>query len=235
MKNPLRALSVLLLLVILGGAYWLHGNLDHLVKSGIGRYGSAMTGATMTVERVEIKPTDGRGTLSGLLIGNPAGFKSPYALKVGTVELEVELSSLTQDVVVIKKIAVVSPDVIYEKGDAMTNFDAIQKNIAQYLGLSSNDAKGKKFIVQEFIISGAKAHATAPFVGDKTITAGLPDLHLRDLGKAKGGLTPGELGQEITNALEQRLMATLSFDRLMKSIGSALENTGNAIKGLFTH
>jgi hypothetical protein len=115
----------------------------------------------------------------------------------------------------------------------MTNFDAIQKNIAKYLGPSSNDSKGKKLIVQEFIISDAKAHATAPFVGDKTIIARLPDLHLHDLGKAKGGLTPGELGQEIANALEQRLMASLSFDSLMKSIGSAMGKTGNAIKGLF--
>ena len=195
MKKGLRFLSVLVLLAILGGAYWLHGNLNHLVKRSIGSYGSAMTGATITVERVEIKPTDGRGTLSGLLIGNPAGFTSPYALKVGTVELEVELSSLTQDVVVIKKIAMVSPDVIYEKGGAMTDFDAIQKNIAKYLGPSSNDSKGKKLTVQEFIIRDAKAHATAPFVGDKTLTATLPDLHLRNLGKAKGGLTPDELGQ----------------------------------------
>lgn len=233
MKKTLFTLSALLLMAMLGGAYWLHGNLDHLVKSSIGSYGSAMTGATMKVERVEIKPTDGRGTLSGLLIGNPAGFKSPYALKVGKVEFEVELSSLTQDVVVIKKIAVVSPDVIYEKGDTLTNFDAIQKNIAKYLGPSSNDSKGKKLIVQEFIISDAKAHATAPFVGDKTITAELPDLHLRDLGKAKGGITPGELGQEITNGLEQRLKDSLSFDRLMKSVGSVMEKTGNAIKRLF--
>ena len=67
-RLPGNAVSVLLL-TILGGVYWLHSNLDHLVKSGIGSYGSAMTGATMTVERVEIKPTDGRGTLSGLLIG----------------------------------------------------------------------------------------------------------------------------------------------------------------------
>ena len=221
------------MLAVAGGAYWLHNNLDHLVKSAIGSYGSEMTGAKVKVEKVDIRPTDGKGTLSGLLIGNPAGFKSPYALKVGTVELEVELSSLTQDVVVIKKIAVLAPDVIYEKGDAMTNFDAIQKNIATYLGPSSKDSKGKKLIVTEFIIRGAKAHATAPFVGNKTIDAELPDLHLRDLGKAKGGLTPGELGQEITNALEQRLMVSLSFDRLMKSIGSALEKTGNAIKGLF--
>ncbi|MDR7308832.1 hypothetical protein [Rhodoferax saidenbachensis] len=233
MKKVLLSLFALLLIVAAGGAYWLHGNLDHLVKSAIGNYGSAMTGAKVKVEKVDIRPTDGRGVLNGLQIGNPAGFKSPYALKVGTVELEVELSSVTQDVVVIRKIAVLSPDVIYEKNDSMTNFDAIQKNIEKYLGPSSKDSKGKKLIVTEFIIRGAKAHATAPFVGNKTVDAELPDLHLRDLGKAKGGLTPGELGQEVTNALEQRLMASLSFDRLMKSIGSALEKTGNAIKGLF--
>lgn len=233
MKRVLFSLFALLLLVILGSVYWLHGNLNHLVKNGIDSYGAAITGVPVKVESVDLAPTDGRGKLSGLLIGNPAGFKSPYALKVGKVELEVELPSLTQDVVVIKKIAVVSPDVFYEKGDAMTNFDAIQKNIANYLGPSSPDSKGKKLIVQELIVSNAKAHATAPFLGDKTITANLPDLHLRDLGKAKGGITPGELGQEITNALEQRLKASLSFDRLVKSVGSALENAGNAIKGLF--
>lgn len=233
MKKVIFSLVALLLLAIAGGAYWLHGNLDHLVKSAIGNYGSAMTGAKVKVEKVDIRPTDGRGTLEGLQIGNPPGFKSPYALKVGTVELEVELSSLTQDVVVVRKIAVIAPDVIYEKADAITNFDAIQKNIEKYLGPASKDSKAKKLIVTEFIIRGAKAHATAPFVGDKTIDAELPDLHLRDLGKAKGGLTPGELGQEVTNALEQRLMASLSFDRLVKSIGSALEKTGKTIKGWF--
>ncbi|WP_342616668.1 hypothetical protein [Rhodoferax sp. GW822-FHT02A01] len=231
-KKAVLSLFALILLAILGSAYWLHGNLDHLVKRAIGGYGSAMTGATVKVERVEIKPTDGQGSLSGLLIGNPAGYRSPYALKVGKVELAVELSSLAQDVVVIRKIEVVSPDVVYEKGESMTNFDAIQKNIAKYLG-PSKDSKGKKLIVQEFIISDAKAHATAPFAGDKTITAELPDLHLHDLGKAQGGITPGELGQEIANALELRLKASLSFERLVTSIGSALKKTGNAIKGLF--
>ncbi|WP_342620852.1 hypothetical protein [Rhodoferax sp. GW822-FHT02A01] len=233
MKKALLSLSALILLAIFGSVYWLHTNLDHLVKSGIDTYGSAMTGATVKVEHVKIEPSDGRGTLSGLLIGNPVSFKSPYALKVGEVELEVELPSLTQDVVVIKRVIVVSPDVIYEKGDTMTNFDAIQQNIAKYLGPSSKDSKGKRLIVQEFIISDAKAHATAPFVGDKTITAELPDLHLHDLGKAQGGITPGELGREITDALELRLKASLSFDRLMKSIGGAFEKAGKAIKGLF--
>ena len=67
----------------------------------------------------------------------------------------------------------------------------------------------------------------------KTVTVALPDIHLRDLGKAKGGITPGELGLEITNAVEKRLTGAVSFDKLMNSVGGALDKAGNAIKGLF--
>lgn len=233
MKKSIIALVAMVLLAVLGAAYWLHGNLDHLIKSGLESYGGAMTQAAVKVERVTIKPADGHGTLDGLLIGNPPGFQAPYALKVGTVELAIDLTTLTEEVIVIRRVALLAPDVMYEKGDKVTNFDVIQANITNYLGPSSKDSAGKKFIVQEFIIQDAKAHAVARFLGDKPVTADLPDLRLRDLGKAQGGLTAGELGQEVANALELRLRASLGFERLMKSIGNAIESTGDAIKGLF--
>lgn len=233
MKKSLLSLAAIFLLLVAGGAYWLHGNLDNLVQSAIGKYGSAMTGATVQVAGVKIKAADGKGTLKGLQVGNPAGFKTPYAVKADSIELEVEVASLTKDVVLIKRIAVLAPEVIYEKGEAMTNFNAIQKNIAQYLGPSTSSGPGKKLIVQEFTIRGAKAQASAAFMDGKTVTVPLPDIQLRDLGKAKGGITPGELGQEITNALEKRLTSAVSFDKLMNSVGGALDKAGNAVKGLF--
>ncbi len=233
MKKSLLALAAVFLLLVAGGAFWLHGNLDNLVQSAISKYGSAMTGATVQVAGVKIKAADGRGTLKGLQVGNPAGFKTPYAVKADSIELEVEVASLTKDVVLVKRIAVLAPEVIYEKGEAMTNFDAIQNNIAQYLGPSTSSGPGKKLIVQEFTIRGAKAQASAAFMDGKTVTVPLPDIQLRDLGKAKGGITPGELGQEITNALEKRLTSAVSFDKLMNSVGGALDKAGNAVKGLF--
>ena len=233
MKKALITFVTLLLLPIIGGAFWLRGNLDGLVQSAIAKYGSAMTGATVKVEGVNIKTTDGQGTLTGLLVGNPAGFKTPFAVKVDTIELEVDVASLTKEVVLVKKIAVIAPEVIYEKGDAMTNFDAIQANIATYLGPSTNSGPGKKLIVQELTIRGAKAQASAAFMDGKTVSVPLPDITLRDLGKAKGGITPGELGLEITNALEKRLTSAVSFDKLLNSMGSALDKAGNAIKGIF--
>ena len=132
-----------------------------------------------------------------------------------------------------RRIAIASPDLIYEKGDAITNFDAIQKHIAEYLGPSGSKEGGKKLIVEVLTIRHATAQASAAFMGGKTVTVALPDITLRDVGKAKGGLTPGELGGEIARAIKGRLATAVSFDALGKSAGKALDQTGSAIKGLF--
>jgi hypothetical protein len=67
----------------------------------------------------------------------------------------------------------------------------------------------------------------------KTVSVPLPDITLHNLGKAKGGIPPGELGQEIAGALKQMLSSAVSFDGLAKSAGQSLDKAGAAIKGLF--
>lgn len=227
-------LAVLVLLVaVVGALFWLRGNVDGLVRQAIVDYGSAMTQAQVEVAAVEIGAADGRGAIRGLSIGNPAGFKTGYAMKVGEIEFVVDIASVAKDVVVIRRISVLAPDIIYEKGEGTTNFDAIQKNIAAYLGPSKPQEGGKKLIVEEFAVRNAKAQASAAFMGGKTVAVSLPDIVMRDIGKSKGGVTPGELGQEIASALKQRLASTVSFDRLMKSAGEGLESATSAVKGLF--
>ena len=234
MKKALLAIVLVLVAAIGGGPWWLHGNLDGLVKSAIEEHGSKMTQAKVRVGAVELKTTDGRGAIRDLVVGNPAGFRTPHALKAGEIAVEIDLATLTKDVVHVKRIAITAPDVIYEKGDAMTNFDALQKHIADYLGPQKKDAEpGRKLIVDELSIRNARAQASAAFMQGKTVSVPLPDIVLRDIGKAKGGVTPGELGQAVTDALKQRLSAAVSFDRLMKGAGKALENAGKAIQGLF--
>jgi hypothetical protein len=228
------AIALLVLAAIAGaGVFWLSGNLDGLIKNAISSYGSAMTQATVSVGAVKITPADGKGTISDLLIGNPPGFKTTHALKVGRIDIEIDIASVPKDVIVIRRIAIHAPDVIYEKGDAMTNFDAIQKNIASYLGPSDSKKDGKKLIVEELTIRDAKAQASAAFLAGKTVSVPLPDITLKNLGKAKGGMTPGELGQEVTGALKAKLTGAVSFDRLMKSTGEVLESAGSKVKGLF--
>lgn len=227
--------AALLVLAAVAGAivFWLAGNIDGLVKDAVAKYGSAMTLAKVSVDEVKIAPTDGKGGIGNLVVGNPAGFKTPYALKVRNIDIEIDVGSVAKDVVVIRRIAINAPEVIYEKGDTMTNFDAIQKNIAAYLGPTEAKQGGKKLIVEELTIRDAKAEASAAFMNGKTVSVPLPDITMKNIGKAKGGIPPGELGQEITAALKAKLTGAVSFDKLMKSTGEALDKAGSAIKGLF--
>mgnify|MGYP001560183164 CR=1 FL=1 len=228
------AAALLLLVALIGGAlFWLSGNIDGLLKDAIETYGSAMTQARVSVGAVKIAPADGKGTISNLVIGNPAGFKTAHALKVARIDIEIDIASVAKDVMLIRNITVLAPDVIYEKGDAMTNFDAIQKNIAAYLGPGDGKKEHRKLIVEQLSIRDAKAQASAAFMNGKTVSVPLPDITLKNIGRAKGGITPGELGQEVAGALKAKLTGAVSFDRLMKSAGEALDKAGSAIKGLF--
>jgi len=234
MRRLLLGTLAVLLLAFVGGAWWLYGNLDAIVARAIARYGSQMTGAKVSVERVQLRSTDGIGVVRGLVVGNPPGFHSQHALKVGVIEVAIDVRTITDPVVVVKRIVIDSPDVIYEKGDTLTNFDAIQQNIARSLAgggsspsePSPGSSPPRKLIVEEFVIRNAHAQATAAALLGKTVSATLPDVHLRQLGRAEGGLTPAQLGQVVARAISQRLVASLSFDRVFRSLG-------DRVKGLF--
>ena len=233
MKKILFPLLIITLLGV-GALYWLADNLDEIVADAIAHHGSAMTQARVGVEKVEIAPKNGKGVISGLLLGNPKGFKTPFALRVERIEIDVDLSSITKDVTVIRMLIIDKPDIIYEKGESGTNFDAIQKNIAAYLGPKGNAHQrgGTRLIIEELTICNANARASADFMGGKTISIPLPDIALKNVGKASGGVTPGELGQEISRALKARLSVAGNFERLRKSAGETLDKAGNAIKDL---
>lgn len=234
MKMILATLAVLVALVG-AGLYWLTHNINGLAKSAIENYGSAMTLAKVKVGDIKIAATDGRGTISNLLIGNPAGFKTPMAMKLGRLDVDVDLATVASDVIHIRRIAIIAPDITYEKGDSQTNFDAIQKNIETYIGPDKKSEKksGKKLIVDELTIRDAKVEVSASFMSGKTVTVPLPDIVMKDVGKTQGGITPGELGQKVAGVIKAKLTGEVHFDKLLKSTGEVLNKTGAAIKGLF--
>jgi hypothetical protein len=235
-----KILTIILILLatLLGAAwFWLSRNMDDLVKDAIQSYGSTIAQAKVSVDSVKLSPTDGKGSITGLTIGNPPGFKTAHALKVAQVEMEVDLATVAKEVVRIRQITVVAPDVIYEKGAQLTNFDALSQHIAH--AINSNTATkdnkpSQKLIVDVLTIQNAQAQASAFFNSGKTVALTLPAaITLKNLGRDKGGLTPGELAQEVTSALKSRLGVAASVEFLVKSGGSALSDIGSTVKGWF--
>jgi hypothetical protein len=226
----------LVAMLAIGVAWWLHRGLDGIVQRAIGHYGSQMTGSRVAVDAVELRTVDGRGVIRGLVVGNPAGFRAPHAIKVGVIDVSLDARTIADPVVVIRRIVIESPDVIYEKGESQTNFEAIQQHIAQAMGTSANrsdsgtgtSSGSRRLIVQELVIRNARAQATAAGLAGQSISTTLPDITLRDIGREQGGVTPAQLGQIVTKALTQRLVASLGFERAFKSLGGR-------VKGLLGH
>lgn len=76
--------------------------IDPLAKAAIEGLGSKITGTRVTFAQVDIRPLTGTGTLRGLRIANPDGFKTESAVRVGEIHIAVDSNSITGDLVVIR-------------------------------------------------------------------------------------------------------------------------------------
>ncbi len=198
-RNVIASLFLVLFVIAAGGAWWLLMSIDGLVKQAIERWGPEMTGVTVRVESVRIEATEGRGTIRGLLVGNPKGFEAPHALKLGEMRLTIDPASITKDVVVIRELLLAAPDVVYERGQGSDNLTVIQKNldawVAKNAGAKKDQGPGKKFVIDHLRIKGGKAHFGT------TLSSSIPDLHLREVGKKTNGATAGEVVKQAWGAM----------------------------------
>lgn len=218
MKTRHKVLSAFLAMALLaaGGAWWLLHSLDGLVKQAIERWGPEITGVPVKVEGVRIEVAEGRGTIRGLVVGNPKGFQAPHALKLSEMRLVLDPASVAKDVVVIRELLIVAPEVAYERGQGSDNMTVIQKNVDAWVarmgGAPKKDAgPGKKFVIEQLRVRDGKARLGT------TVAAPLPDLHLRDIGKKAGGASAGEVVKQV-------------WGSMLRSVTNVAGRAGSAIK-----
>jgi len=242
LKKALVALVVLLALVA-GALFWLYESLDVLVKFTLEHYGPDVAGVTVKVGHVEISPKDGRGMLRGIEIGNPPGFTTTHAAKLGEVRLALDPATIREPLVHVREIAIEAPLIVYERGGKGTNLDAIQKNIENYAasnvpvsesGDKSAAGSGSArhlFVIDRVSIHGAKVTMTNAGLRGQGITFDLPDIELRDLGKRQGGLTASQAASIVTNTLIAKIgqKVLTNIDLLRKG---GVEGAIDALKGL---
>lgn len=224
-----KFIAVLGLTAVAAIAAWLwFGNpLNTLVKVAIEKFGSEMIQAQVAVSKVDLSATDGRGALSGLSVGNPAGFESSHAFRAGKIELTLEPGSLTEDVIRIHRIYIGAPDISYEKNDNGTNFDAIQRNVESYLGKNKSGKDGsKKMIIDSLVIRNAKVNYNG------MLDLKLPDIELRNVGKKSGGATSAQVAKAIIGELNTKLAIALAKSAAIGAVGGVAIGVGMGIKNL---
>jgi len=231
----LGAIVVILIVVVVVGL----SKLGPIVKMAVNTYGPRITDTELRVDDVGISLFSAEANLKKFFLGNPKGFKSGSAMKVGSVYVNVDEGSLTKDTIIIKKVEVVGPEITYEKRGNTDNFKAIlanvQKNVPKGQDAKKEPAKegpGKQLIINDFIVKQGKVNLAAELpggvLGEKQISTDLPDIHLKDIGKKKGGASAAEVAQEIFAALYGKITAPNvigALDNQLKELGGTLTGT----------
>jgi hypothetical protein len=111
-KFGIVALVIVALVAVL--IWRVAANLDGIVAGIIEDTGTEVLGTQVSVSGVSIDLGAGKAGIGGLSIANPEGFSRGSAFELRGIAVELQLSSLTEDVIVIKAIQVAEPRVAFE-------------------------------------------------------------------------------------------------------------------------
>jgi uncharacterized protein involved in outer membrane biogenesis len=227
--------------IIIVAVIMIASNLGPMIQKAVNAYGPGITKTKVSLGDVDVSLFSGKAKLKDFFLGNPKGFKSPYAIKVGSIYLDIDEKSLTGDTIIIDRIEVASPDISYEKIKGTDNFQTILNNVTSSLrgekqaGEKQQEQKeqkesGKKILIRDFVVKGGKVNLTMSLLAGKSISAPLPDIHLKDIGKKKGGASPAEAFNELFQSLYAKITSPAVTDTLnkrLKSLGVDLNALGS--------
>lgn len=231
MKKILIA-GVVVIVVVVAFVFFTLSNLGPIVKKTVNTLGPQITKTVVEVKDVNISIFSGEAQIKGFFLGNPEGFKSDYAMKVGSVYVDIDEGSITKNPIVINKIEIIAPEITYEKISGSDNFQAILKNMQNSAKTekkstaksSGDDGKqGRKIVINNVILKDGKVKLVVAILGGKEITAPLPDIHLKDIGKQGQGATPAEAFEKIFASL----YSSISADSVTKVFNDGLKQIGD--------
>lgn len=236
MKLVIKIVAGLVLIVVIAlgvGIFYL----DSIVEKSVARFGPEITGTPVTLDESSLKPWNGAGSLSGLAIGNPAEFGSENAFSLGQIEVDIDLSSLRSEVIVIDRVAIIQPEVLYINNGSTDNLRALMANVTSRFGGSEasateSETSAKKVIINEFIFADGKVSASHFLLGERRMAIDLPDLQLNGIGRESGGATLKEAGEQIFAYLNQAIRSqvggseiyTQALEQVEQRINAELEN-----------
>jgi len=209
--NKLASLIIIVLLAC-GGSLWFlaSASLNDYVKQQIEVVGSELTAQKVSVATVDLRLSEGAGTINAFNISNPNKYDYPHLFSLDTITLDINLKSLADDPIVIDAIIINSPQAFVEftkngQSNIKDILDVIDENMPKSTTeIENNSEKNKQsepnIRVNKLILSGTRLSLDLSKLGNKAHQLTLPDIQLSDIGK-QSGLPASLLGAEITKKI----------------------------------
>jgi hypothetical protein len=235
MKKFILIGAAVLAVAIGVGVFSLLSNLNSLVAAAIEKNGSEVTETTVSVSGVDIKLRDGRGSISGLRVASPAGFKTPYAFVLGDITVDLDVASVREDPIVLDEVRIRAPEIRAEiKKNGTSNVEELRKRVQAYGGGKGKTGDGtqKRIRIKSFIFEKGRIELDASDLGVEKRTLELPAIRLSDVGGPKG-VPPDDIAKLILTTVAKKTasqIASSEVDQLIKNqLGGSISDKAKGL------
>jgi len=199
--------------------------LNKSIKTGVEKYGPEVTQTPVRLDVVSLSILSGNGTLTGLYVGNPDGYKSENIFALGQIEVDIDTSTVFSDKIIINKIIIQKPEISYEKTLMSSNIKALMANIDAFTGSADENAPKATEAAPAEASSSTQVVIKQLVIEDGTIFVGLmgagttvplPRIEMTNIG-------------EDGNKKSMTEVIDLILTEVLKSIGPAIAGAGDFI------
>jgi uncharacterized protein involved in outer membrane biogenesis len=236
MKKSFIVAGLLLATAVGAGAFFLLSNLNSLVATAIEKSGSEVTETKVSVSGVDLSLRDGSGSISDLRIASPDGFTAQDVFSLADISIDLDVSSLREDPIVIEEIRIRAPVINAEllKSGA-SNIDELRKRIQAHSGDSVSDGGGdqKNLRIRKFVFEQGRIEVDATALGVDKRTIELPEIRLNDVG-GKDGAPPEQIAKIILTTYASKTGSAIANSEINRLIEAQLGGSlADKAKGLF--
>jgi hypothetical protein len=222
---------IVLLLVIV----WQVGsNLDKIVAGVIEDVGSDVLKTSVSVSGVEIDLKGAKAGIAGMTIANPKGYSRANLFELEGISVDLDIKTVTQDVLVIKAIYIQNPKILFE-GNASggSNMQTLLDNIES--GASDGDVaaggEAMKMIIDRFEFSGGLVKASSEMKPGEVMDIKLPAIKISGIGRAQGGVTADVVAQKIGKELVSEIISAAAKAGVNKALEEKKKGFLDKLKG----
>lgn len=238
MKKIFSIAAIVVIVLIVVAVIVLLSNLNSLVAKVIEKNGSDVTQTKVSVSGVDISIREGRGSIKGLLVASPDGFKARNAFSLDDIVVDIDIKSVRETPIVIDEIRIQAPIVNAEiTKNGASNINELRKRVQAYTAGAteeSGESSGgsTRIRITKFVFEKGRIEVDASALGLEKRTIVLPEIRLSDVGGASGA-PPDQIAKVILTTVAKKVTAEIAsseLDRLVKEkLGESITDKAKGI------
>jgi uncharacterized protein involved in outer membrane biogenesis len=233
-KGKVFGIVALVLVAIVALMTWrVVANLDAIVAGLIEDSGSEVLKTQVSVNGVSIDLAESKAAIGGLTVANPQGFSRGNVFDLNGISIDIQLSSLNKDVIVIETIRISELTIAIETNErGQSNLDALNENIETGAGEHEHvtgDSKPLKLIIDRLEFSGGTATVTAAGVDEDTRIK-IPSFRMSGIGRPSGA-TADTIASTIAAELVNETISAAAQAAINKAIEKKAERLKDKLFG----